>query len=118
MNRSATAGKSPGRKVRIFCDWVASRERSFTSLADSEDMSIGVAHVHLSHVPWLIRRRPSYFKPLCDAVLVDGVHIIHPNRHPLTLVGGFVAFRTEGHLDVALATPPLTVFAQKDLALA
>lgn len=93
-------------------------EGSLVSLTDSEDVSVGVAYVHLAHVPWLICRGPSYFEPLCDAVPVDSIHIIHPNRHPCTLVGAIVSFRTERHLKVALAASSLTVLAQKDLALA
>jgi hypothetical protein len=37
---------------------------SFTGLADSEHVPIGVAHVHLAHVPRHVRRRPSYFQSL------------------------------------------------------
>ena len=77
-----------------------------------------MAYVHLAHVPWLICRGKSYFEPLCDAVPVDSIHIIHPNRHPCTLVGAIVSFRTERHLKVALAASSLTVLAKKDLALA
>src|SRR5262249_32374576 len=96
----------------------ASRGGSLASLTDSEDVSIGVAYMHLAHVPWLVRWGPGYFESLCDAVLVDSIHIIHPNRHPCTLIGAIVSFRTERHLEVALAAPSLTVLAQKDLALA
>jgi hypothetical protein len=37
---------------------------SLAGLADSKDMAIGVAHMHLAHVPRHVRRRPSYFESL------------------------------------------------------
>jgi len=51
-------------------------------------------------------------------VLVDGVHIIYQDTRPDALVGGLVAFGTEGHLGGALATATLTVLAQEDLTFA
>ena len=80
-------------------------------------MPVGMAHVHLAHVPWVIRWRPRHFQTLFDAVPVFGVHVIHPHRHPYTLVCGLVAFRAERHPVVALAASTLPVFAQEDLAL-
>ena len=50
---------------------------------------------------------------LCYAVVVDGIYIF--DRHPHALVTGFIAVRPECHLDVALATSTLSVFAQEDL---
>src|SRR5262245_54530103 len=49
---------------------------------------------------------------------MDCVDIVHPDRHPNALVARFVAFRAEGHLDIASATTALTAFAQKDLTVA
>ncbi len=89
----------------------------FQRLADPENMPVGMAHVHLAHVPWVIRWRPRHFQTLFDAVPVFGVHVIHPHRHPYTLVCGLVAFRAERHPVVALAASTLPVFAQEDLAL-
>src|SRR5436190_18992197 len=86
------------------------------TLADSKDMPIGVANVHLAHVPWHVGRRPGHFESLREAMMVDGVDVINPDRHPHALVGAIVAFTTERHLEGALATPPLTVFTQEDFA--
>ena len=85
--------------------------RLLKRLADSEDVPIGMAHMHLAHVPRLVRRRPGYFKSLCQAVLIDSVHVIYLDRHPDTLVRRFVTLRAEGHLDATFAAPTLTVFA-------
>src|SRR5712692_6838435 len=81
-------------------------------------MPIRVAHVHLAHAPWHVGRRPRDFESLSQAPLVERVHVIHYDHHPRALVGGFVAFRAEGHLDGALATPALTVLAEEDLVFA
>src|SRR5262249_37857189 len=59
--------------------------------ADTEDVAVRMADVHLPHAPWLVGRRPGHLEALREAPLVDGVHVVHPDRHPDALVRGIVA---------------------------
>src|SRR5688572_6448686 len=54
--------------------------------ADSEDVSVWVPHVHLANIPRHVGRRPGDLETLIKAALVDGVDVIHPDRHPHALV--------------------------------
>jgi hypothetical protein len=47
------------------------------TLADSEDVTVGVSQVRLSQVPPHVGRRPRDFESFRKAVLVHSVHIIH-----------------------------------------
>src|SRR5688572_4464176 len=85
-------------------------------LTDSEDMTIRVTHVHLADAPWHVGRRPRDVETLLAAVPMDGVDIVHPDRHPDTLVGRLVAVGTEGHLHTTVATAALGALTQEDLA--
>src|SRR5215813_11767925 len=73
-------------------------------------------HVHLANIPLHICWRPRDVEPLVQATPIDGVHIVHPDRHPYTLVRTFVAGRTESHRASALAPTALSSLAKKDLA--
>ena len=42
--------------------------RSLKTLADAEDMSVGMAHMHLAHVPGHVSRRPGDIELLLPAV--------------------------------------------------
>src|SRR5215469_15818649 len=61
------------------------------SLADTEHMAIGMAKVHLADVPRHIGRRKCHLKPGGDTVLVHFFHVVHPDRHPDSLVAFFVS---------------------------
>src|SRR4030095_14976334 len=80
-------------------------------LGDSEHMPVWVPHMHLANIPRHVGRRPSDLESVLNAAFVNGVNIADPNRHPHPLVGRFVAFRTERHLDRTPATTTLTVLA-------
>src|SRR5262245_54230065 len=81
-------------------------------------MAIGMAQVHLPDTPRHVGGRPGDVESLRLAMAVNGIDIVHPNRHPCALVGGWVALGAEGHLDAAIATATLRAQAQEDLALA
>src|SRR5262245_13509409 len=85
--------------------------------ADSEDMPVRMPHVHLTNVPFHVRRRPGDVETLIQATLVNGVYIVHPSRHPYAFVGAFVAGRTKRHRVIARAPTTLAAFTQKDLTL-
>src|SRR4026208_110643 len=98
-----------------------SRRRLFRFLnppADSEDVTVRVPHVHLPGIPRHVGGRPGDVKTLLETALVDGVDVVHPDRHPHALVGGIVPFRPERPLESAPAPAALGVLAQEDLALA
>src|ERR1700733_13515651 len=50
-----------------------------------------MAKVHLADVPWHIGRRKCDLQPGSDALRVHLVHVVHPNRHPDTLVARLVS---------------------------
>src|SRR6266540_2003165 len=53
---------------------------------DPEDVAVGMAHVHLADAPRHVGRRPGDVETLLEAVPMDGVDVVHPDRHPGTLV--------------------------------
>src|SRR5262245_45615103 len=75
--------------------------------ADAEDVPVRVANVHLANAPRHVGRRPRDVKTLLEAALVNGVNVVHPDRHPCALVRGIVAFRAERHLESTLAPTAL-----------
>src|SRR5207244_2809019 len=52
--------------------------------------------MHLSHVPLHVSRRKGHFETCSHALLVDRINVLHPNRHPHTLVSFFVSILLEG----------------------
>src|SRR5262245_41939556 len=52
------------------------RRPLFETLADSENMPVRVTHVHLTHAPGLVGRRPCYLQSLLYAVRMDRVHVV------------------------------------------
>ena len=58
----------------------------FKTVADSENMPIRVANVHFAYVTWHVGRRPGDFEPLLQAVLINGLNVIHKDAHPSALV--------------------------------
>src|SRR5262245_24395262 len=77
-----------------------------------------MTHVHLAHAPWHVGRRPGDVEALVETMLVDGVDVIDPDRHPGALVGRRVAVGPEGRLHATVAPAALRALAQEDLALA
>src|SRR5262245_11687730 len=77
-------------------------------------MAVRMPHVHLPNVPCHGRRRPSNVELLFNAMLVNSIHVIHPNRYPGSLVGAFIASWAERHFVIALASAALSAFAEKD----
>src|SRR2546425_12084069 len=86
-------------------------------LTDSEDVTIRVTHVHLADAPRHVGRRPGDVETLLQALPMNDVDIVHPDRHPDAPVGGLVAVGTEGHLHATVATTALGALAQEDFAL-
>jgi len=85
-------------------------------LTDSKDVAIRVTHVHLSYIPRLVRGRPGDLEPLLETMLVDGIDVVHPDRHPDTLVLAIV--EASRRCERALPATTLAVLAQEYLALA
>src|SRR2546423_5938950 len=69
------------------------------TLADPEDVPVGVAHVHLAQVPGHVGRRTGDFETLLQAAAVDGCDVIDKDAHPRSV----------------LAPAALTVLTEKDL---
>ena len=89
----------------------------FDTLSDAEDMTVGMSNVHLANAPWHVGGRPGNFEPLRNAMLMNGVHIFHEDRHPNTLVGSIVTVLAERHFYGAPAAASLTILTEEDLAV-
>jgi hypothetical protein len=87
-------------------------------LADPEDMPVGVANVHLAHAPGHVGGWQRHIEILLQAVPVDGIDVVHPDRHPHSLVGCRVTVGTEGRLYPAIPATTLRTLAKEDLELA
>jgi hypothetical protein len=72
--------------------------------------------MHLAHVPRHVRWRKSDVQPRSHALPVDLVHIVHPHRHPHTLVGRFVSVSSKRENIRSLAPASLPSQAKKNLA--
>src|ERR1700694_2829203 len=90
--------------------------RLLYALADSEDVAIWVTNVHLSDTPRLVSRRPGDVEILFQAMLVDRIDVVDPDRHP-DAVAIPVVEPMRSWKAVLVATA-LAVLAQEDLALA
>jgi hypothetical protein len=77
------------------------------SAADPEHVPIGMAKVHLANVPRHIGGRKCDLQPGGDAVLVHFVHVVHPDRHPDSLVGLFISVLLKGGGVRAASAAPL-----------
>jgi hypothetical protein len=74
-------------------------------------MAIRVTYVHLADAPRLVRGRPGDLEPLLEAMLVDGIDIVYPDRHPHAFFGRIVAVRAKRGRESALAPAALGVLA-------
>lgn len=81
-------------------------------------MSIGVTNVHFADVPGHVLGLEQYLDTLVRTVLVDGINVVHPHRHPDTLVGRLATLFVERGRILPSTTSPLTVQAEEYLALA
>jgi hypothetical protein len=64
--------------------------------ADPEHVAVGMADVEFADAPWLVCRGMGDVEAVGDAALVDGIDVVHPDRHPDAFVGGLVAVGAEG----------------------
>ena len=66
-----------------------------TSFWPAPNVTVGMPHMHLAHAPRHVGRRPCDFDSLLQAVAMDAVDIVDPDRHPHALVPRLIAARTE-----------------------
>ena len=90
--------------------------RLFDSLADSEDVAVRVAHMHLADTPRFVGGRPGDLDTLFKTVLVDGIDIVDPDRHPDAMV--LAVGNAPRRCQIAFASTALPVLTKEDLALA
>src|SRR3954468_16349351 len=88
------------------------------SLADPKDVAVGVPQVHLTDAPGHIGRGEGDVEALLQAMAVDRVHSLDPDRHPDALVRSLAAALPEGRVDTADAAAALHPPAEGDLARA
>src|SRR5882672_5007903 len=79
-------------------------------------MAVGMSHVHFSHVPRHIRRRPGHLDPLLNAFFIDGIHVLDPPAHPTAFVLRLVLETREGARVLPFSASPLAAATHKDLA--
>src|SRR5436305_12918249 len=77
-------------------------------------MTIGMPQVHLARIPRHVRGGENHLQSRRHALLVDLVYIVHPDRHPNTLVCGFVTVWSEGGGVGASSAAALTASTQED----
>ena len=85
--------------------------------ADAEDVPVRVADVEFADAPWLVCRGMGDVEAVGDAALVDGVDVVHPDRHPDTFIGGFIAALSKCGGVTAAAPTALPALAEKDLVI-
>src|SRR5258706_13432471 len=81
-------------------------------------MAVRVADVHFAHVPFHVGRRPSDIEAPFETPLVDGIDVVHPDRHPSPSARPLIAARTKGDFIAPPAAAALTALAKKYLAFA
>src|SRR4030095_6024103 len=81
-------------------------------------MPVRVPHTQPPPIPGHISWRPRHFETLLETVLVDGIDIVYPDRHPRTLVADLIAVGSECGFGVAFTSASLSIFAKEDFALA
>src|SRR5437667_2680148 len=86
------------------------------SLSDAEHMAVGMSHVHFSHVPGHVRRRPGHLDALLNAVFIDGIHVLDPPAHPAAFVLRLVLETREGARVLPFPASSLAAATHKDLA--
>src|SRR3989440_10332007 len=79
-------------------------------------MTVGMAHLHISHVRRHCRRRPGPLDALLNAFLVDGIHVLDPPAHPAAFVLCLVLETREGARVLPFPASPLAAATHKDLA--
>src|SRR5580700_4053589 len=84
------------------------------SPTDPEHVTIRMAKVHLSDVPRHIGGRKCHLQPGSDALLMHLVHVVHPDRHPDTLVALFISVALKCGGVRAAAPASLRPLAKKD----
>jgi len=85
------------------------------TLADSKDMAVGMANVHLADAPGHVGGGEGDVQARGEAVLVKLVDIIDPYGHPHPFVGSLVAVQAEGEAVGSLPAAALTTLAKEDL---
>src|SRR5262249_15604511 len=75
----------------------------FETLAHPEDVPVRMPHVHLAHFPRLVGRRKGHLDSLGQAMLIEGVDVIDPDRHPDAVLAALAALIALAEEDLAPA---------------
>ncbi len=81
---------------------------------DPKHMPIRMPQVHFANAPRHARRRKRDVQPGRHTLRMNRVHVLHPNRHPYSVVGCFVAAGTKRGSVRAAATAPLPALTEKN----
>src|SRR5579863_9047588 len=87
------------------------------ALAYTKDVAVGMAEVHFADAPGLVGWWHSDVEAGGEAFLVDGVHVIDPDRHPDAFVERVVNVAGEGGRVGTFAAAALCALAEKDADL-
>jgi hypothetical protein len=88
-----------------------------SAFAYSKYMPIRMSNMHLADTPRHIGRWESDIQPSGNALPMDFVNVIHPNRHPRALVRNFISIRPKRRGVRPLAAASLAAQAKKYLGL-
>ena len=86
-----------------------------SAFADSKHMPIRMTNMHLADLPRHVGRRESDIQSSGNALSMDLINVVHPNRHPRALVGNFIAIWSKRRGVRPLAAASLAIPAKKDL---
>lgn len=76
-----------------------------------------MTYVHLTNVPGHVRWLPGNLNALIEAVPIDFINVIYPDRHPNAFICGFASFFAKGRGLIPSPTTSLAIEAEEDLAL-
>jgi hypothetical protein len=70
---------------------LSSLRQILSAFAYAKQMPVGVPNVHLADMPRHVGRGESDIQPSGNALSMDLINVVHPNRHPCALVGLFIS---------------------------
>src|SRR3954467_14956374 len=79
-------------------------------------MAVGVSHVYLANTPRHVGWGPDNLQAPFHAAPVYCVDVLHPDRHPRTVVSRVDAVESNDRRKRSFGSPSLTILAEKNLA--
>lgn len=88
------------------------------SLTNPKNVAVGVAEVHFADVPGHVGWGIGHFDLVGEAVLMDSVDVINPDRHPNPFISCLASLLAEGGLVRPFAATSLSSQTEENLEVA